>query len=148
MCAQPNGGLDCGLSVAMQRLTADSRLLSQQEIARCLIRSVALQAMVGDVFADANESLRHDLRIDVAVGEHRLRMEASGVLSFLDINGVVCERDCLHLAKFGATDVAEFLTAANFSFLGLEVVAMNRRLCGASNIVDKGKTGEARAFLK
>ena len=69
--AEPDGGLDRRFSLAVQRLSADARALSQQQIARRLIGSVAAQAVVGDILADPHQRLRHHLRRRHSCGRTR-----------------------------------------------------------------------------
>ena len=61
MAAEPNGGFNRRLSRAVQRLIADPRAFSEQEIARRLIRPIAAHAVVGDIVADPHQRLGHDL---------------------------------------------------------------------------------------
>ena len=147
MAAEPNSGFNRRLSRAVQRLIADPRAFSEQEIARRLIRPIPAHAVVGDIVADPHQRLGHYLAADIAVGERGLRMEAGGVLSLLDIDGVVRKGDRLDLAELGAAEIAELLAAANLRLLRWKAVTMDRRLGGAAGRADKDETGESGALL-
>jgi hypothetical protein len=126
MLAESNGRFDGRLSRAMQRLTADARAFSEQEIARCLVGSIAGHPMIDDIVADPRQRVGHHLAADIAMGEHGLRMKAGAVLALLDVDRVVREGDRLDPAELGAAEIAELLAAPNLSLLRRKTIAMDR----------------------
>ena len=91
MRAEPNGRFDGRLTWPMQRLPADAGIVSNQQIARRLIRSVPTQTAAGDILTDPHKSVllfwaAHDL-----VREDRFGMNVGSVLALLDVDRPVRE---------------------------------------------------------
>ncbi len=149
-CAQSRTAASTVVSPARcSGCSADARALSQQQIARRLIRPVAAQAVVGDILADPHQRVGHHLR-----RRHSLCANtASGwrpavSWRFLMSTVLSVERDRLDRAELGAADIAELLAAAKLGLLRRKAVAVDRRLCGAADRADKVEAGESGAFIE
>ena len=69
-----------GLALIAQRLASDAGRVAQEQVSRSLIRSLALQTVIGHIFADSQPMHRRAPRADMVMGKQCFRVKVGRIL--------------------------------------------------------------------